>query len=97
MSDGTACDMLCQYCGRPVIGTMVWGAQGPYHPECTAPPIYRSGEPPIEIDHSKRTVALRLLVEKWRKLAVYAEIAGDTKSAMVYRECAKELEDIISQ
>jgi hypothetical protein len=30
--------MLCQYCGRPVIGPAIWGGAGPYHPECTRTP-----------------------------------------------------------
>lgn len=30
--------MLCQFCGRPVIGNMIWGAAGPYHPECCRGP-----------------------------------------------------------
>jgi hypothetical protein len=31
---GTACDPICCYCGRPIVGVLVWGASGPYHPAC---------------------------------------------------------------
>ena len=35
MPSGTACDMRCCFCGRPIIGNAIWGASGPYHLECT--------------------------------------------------------------
>lgn len=37
-STGSGADMLCMQCGRPVVGMQVWGASGPYHPECVKPP-----------------------------------------------------------
>ena len=35
---GTSVDMLCKYCGRPVLGAMLWGMAGPYHTECSRGP-----------------------------------------------------------
>lgn len=62
MNTGTGCDMLCCYCGRPVIGQMTWGATGPYHPECC------QGLPPI-INHTDGWgEANRALTEIYRRL-----------------------------
>jgi hypothetical protein len=39
----TTTDPVCLYCGRPIVGPMVWGS-GPYHPECVQSPNLESKE-----------------------------------------------------
>jgi hypothetical protein len=40
VNTGTSCgtDLVCKYCGRPVLKDIVWGNAGAYHRECTEPP-----------------------------------------------------------
>ena len=41
MRGTTAPDPICGVCGRPVVGLALWGANGPYHPECVGAPQTR--------------------------------------------------------
>jgi hypothetical protein len=36
--NGNRTDLICKYCGRPVLKDIVWGNAGAYHRECTEPP-----------------------------------------------------------
>jgi hypothetical protein len=36
--NGSGTDLICKYCGRPVLKDIVWGNAGAYHRECTEPP-----------------------------------------------------------
>lgn len=38
--DSTTVDYICGYCGRPIVGTYVWGSL-PYHPECVHGPNWK--------------------------------------------------------
>jgi hypothetical protein len=50
--NGNRTDLICKYCGRPVLKDIVWGKAGPYHRECTEPPktlmqdIMKQHQPP---------------------------------------------------
>ncbi len=42
MCDTTAIDVICQWCGKPIQGTTVFGFQSaPFHPECFPLPSQR--------------------------------------------------------
>lgn len=65
-SAGTACDLRCCYCGRPVLGAVCWGSCGPYHIECVSPPAIRQADayylpikwpdPQVQIDDLRRRI-----------------------------------------
>lgn len=57
-------DYVCGYCGKPIVGTYVWGAL-PYHPECVHGPnwkpefIWTSTEDVLKIiDNLKKRVTI---------------------------------------
>lgn len=62
MSTGT--QVVCGYCGRPIVGASVWGANGPYHEECTRGPGYvpQYYQPTPDFGHEARIAALEARV-----------------------------------
>lgn len=83
----TGCDLVCVYCGRPVIGQMVWGASGPYHLVCVEPPMQSFvGLGNQSIGEYERR---RLENELFKALDAYIRFHGSSDFFLVQKERTK--------